>query len=321
MKKLLRNIMIIMLVVFTINTSTFTKAADIPSDITMEPILEYQCHVSNIGWMDWVQNGGEAGTTGQSLDIEAIRIQLKPRYKDLGLHIKYRVHVENTDWMDWVEDGEMAGTTGQSLQVEAIQIMLVDETGNIAKNYELYYNSHIAYEGWENTFAINGEVSGTEGKGLAMEAIQIAAFRVQPDFLKVEGYVQELGWLSPTEALAGTTGRTLSLQGLKLTLPNSVSKYGNHIQYRVYIQNKGWLNWVQDGEVAGLPNSNLPIKAVQVKIIDRNGKISDDYSVSYYGHVSYVGWDTYETRDGGICGNPKSVNNIEALILSLNYKF
>lgn len=320
MKKLLRNIMIIMIVVFTINTSTFAKAADIPSDITMEQILEFQCHVSNIGWMDWIQNGDIGGTQGKALPIEAIRIRLKPRYSALGLHIKYKVHVTNIGWMDWVQDGDIAGTTGRAYSVQAIQMKITDETGNIANEYELYYGSHISELGWEKTSAINGEISGTVGRNLPIEAIQIGVFRVQPDFLKVESYVKKLGWIDPTEAVAGTTGRALPLQGIKLSLPKSISQFGNHIQYRVYLEDQGWTSWVQDGQVAGLPDKNLSIKAVQIKIIDREGKVSNDYSVSYYAHVSDIGWDSNYTRDGGTCGNPNGINNIESLVVSLKYK-
>jgi len=38
--------------------------------------LAYRVHVQNIGWMSWVSNGATAGTTGQSLRIEAIQIRI-----------------------------------------------------------------------------------------------------------------------------------------------------------------------------------------------------------------------------------------------------
>ncbi len=39
----------------------------------------YKAHVANIGWQDWHKDGEEAGTTGQSLPIEAIRILVIPK--------------------------------------------------------------------------------------------------------------------------------------------------------------------------------------------------------------------------------------------------
>ncbi len=42
-----------------------------------EVTVRYQAHVEGIGWMDWVQNGEVAGTTGLSLRMEAIRIEVE----------------------------------------------------------------------------------------------------------------------------------------------------------------------------------------------------------------------------------------------------
>ena len=38
--------------------------------------IMYRVHVQNLGWMDWVENGETAGTTGQSLRLEAIEVKL-----------------------------------------------------------------------------------------------------------------------------------------------------------------------------------------------------------------------------------------------------
>jgi uncharacterized protein YjdB len=87
------------------------------------PSICYQAHVQNIGWQGWVCNGQVAGTTGQSLRMEAIRIVLRnaPRNES----IRYQAHVQNIGWQGWVRDGQVAGTTGRSLRMEAIRIELV----------------------------------------------------------------------------------------------------------------------------------------------------------------------------------------------------
>ncbi|MBS1906825.1 MAG: CotH kinase family protein [Actinobacteria bacterium] len=38
--------------------------------------ISYRVHVATLGWQGWVTNGAQAGTTGQSLGIEAIQIRL-----------------------------------------------------------------------------------------------------------------------------------------------------------------------------------------------------------------------------------------------------
>ena len=84
--------------------------------------IMYQAHVEKIGWQDWKEDGEIAGTTGQYLRAEAIKIKLVNAPE--GAKIKYRAHVEKIGWQDWKYDGEIAGTTGQYLRLEAIKIEL-----------------------------------------------------------------------------------------------------------------------------------------------------------------------------------------------------
>ena len=63
----------------------------------------------------------------------------------------------------------MAGTSGQSKRLEAIRIKL---TGEMAKQYDIYYRVHSQEFGWLG-WAKNGESAGTEGYSYRLEAIQI----------------------------------------------------------------------------------------------------------------------------------------------------
>ena len=80
------------------------------------PGIEYRAHVQDLGWLDWVASGQVAGTTGESRRMEAIQI-VGP--------VQYRAHVQDIGWMDWVNSGETAGTTGQSKRLEAIEIKML----------------------------------------------------------------------------------------------------------------------------------------------------------------------------------------------------
>ena len=131
----------------------------------IEPEISVQSHVQNIGWQDFVSNGGESGTCGQSLRLEAIRIRLA---NVIG-GIEYRTHVQSIGWMDYVSDGGVSGTQGQSLAVEAAEIRL---TGAAAARFDVYYRVHVKDIGWMD-WAKNGESAGTTGFGRQMEAIQI----------------------------------------------------------------------------------------------------------------------------------------------------
>lgn len=93
-----------------------------------ETEVQYQAHVSDIGWQNIVTNGALAGTTGQNKGMEALKLQLS-NARNGG--IEYRAHVRDIGWQDYVSNGQQAGTTGQAKPVEAVSIRL---TGKSRKN-------------------------------------------------------------------------------------------------------------------------------------------------------------------------------------------
>ncbi|WKY42806.1 hypothetical protein Q5O14_08950 [Eubacteriaceae bacterium ES2] len=102
--------------------------------------ISYQVHVQNKGWMDPVDNGQLAGTTGESLQIEAIRISLT-NLEDYDVY--YRGHVQNygnlpqtNDEWGWVKNGETLGTTEESLRLEQIEIKIVKRDSDFKEEEE-----------------------------------------------------------------------------------------------------------------------------------------------------------------------------------------
>ena len=81
--------------------------------------IMYQAHVEKIGWQDWKEDGEIAGTTGQYLRLEAIKIELENMSE---YSVKYKLHVEKIGWQDIANDGETAGTEGKYLRAEALEI-------------------------------------------------------------------------------------------------------------------------------------------------------------------------------------------------------
>lgn len=132
---------------------------------TTGPTVNYQSHVQNIGWQNWANNGATSGTSGQSLRLEAMKIQLA----NIDGGIEYRTHVQNIGWMNWVANGALSGTEGLSYRLEAIDIRL---TGDAADQYDIYYRVHAQNFGWMG-WAKNGASAGTAGYAYRLEAIQI----------------------------------------------------------------------------------------------------------------------------------------------------
>jgi DNA-binding Lrp family transcriptional regulator len=91
--------------------------------------IDTSVHVENKGNLGPFAMGKMAGTQGESLRMESIKLELKNLP---GYTIKYNVHVENQGWLrdqlddsTWFVSGEDAGTKGYGLRLEAIRIKLV----------------------------------------------------------------------------------------------------------------------------------------------------------------------------------------------------
>ncbi len=123
-------------------------------------------YVQNIGFITpSVGNNAIAGTTGQNIQMEGIRLSTPIE----GVDFNYNVHVENLGWMDPVLEGVYAGTMHQNLQIEAIHINL---TGPNSSKYTVQYQVHVQDLGWLN-WVTDGAEAGTTGRNLQMEAIRI----------------------------------------------------------------------------------------------------------------------------------------------------
>ncbi|MGN0470996.1 MAG: hypothetical protein ACI4GV_08805 [Acutalibacteraceae bacterium] len=86
--------------------------------------VQYRVHVQNYGWMDWQSANAYAGTTGQSLRIEAIEIRLTGEIAQ-HYNVEYQSAVQDIGWMSVCRNGETSGTTGQALRLEALRVRLV----------------------------------------------------------------------------------------------------------------------------------------------------------------------------------------------------
>ena len=130
-------------------------------------LVGYQTHVQDYGTQAYVYDGAMAGTEGECKRMESIRMKLP---SSVNSSIQYRSHVQDIGWeKNWASNGSLSGTTGQCKRLEAIQIQL---SGDVAKNYDVYYRVHAQDYGWL-AWAKNGESSGTEGYAKRLEAIEV----------------------------------------------------------------------------------------------------------------------------------------------------
>jgi len=124
-------------------------------------MIDYQAHVQNAGWTEEKTDGETAGTVGEGLRLEGLKI-------DSDYNLEYKAHVENVGWQDWMRRGELAGTEGQGLRMEAFRIQLIDAE----PTKHIWYRVHVENVGWTE-YAIDGAICGSVGQSLRMEAVEI----------------------------------------------------------------------------------------------------------------------------------------------------
>jgi hypothetical protein len=125
-------------------------------------------HVQRKGWVESAGAGRPSGSTGESLRMEAVRIDVPD--KSISGGMEYRSHVQTYGWeKSWSRDGAVSGTEGESKRLEAIQIRL---HGDMAKKYDVYYRVHAQRYGWMG-WARNGQRAGTAGMSLRLESLQV----------------------------------------------------------------------------------------------------------------------------------------------------
>lgn len=84
------------------------------------------------------------------------------------------------------------------------------------------------------------------------------------------------------------------------------------ITYRAHVQSIGWQEWVGDNEIAGTIGKGLRIEAIQIKLLDENGNLSERFLVEYRVHVQSLGWQEW-ISNGETAGTTGRSLRIEAI--------
>ncbi len=284
--------------------------------------VNYSVHAQTYGWMDTVQDGTMAGTSGEAKRLEAIQISLGNA--PVSGSIQYRVHRQTYGWeSDWKSDGATSGTTGEGKRLEAIQIKL---TGQMAEKYDIYYRVHAQSYGWLG-WAKNGESAGTSGMAKRLEAIEIclvakggaAPGDTSNAYVKAsityQTHVQTYGWRgwSFNNLESGTTGLGKRLEAIQIKLVDS--EVSGSVQYRTHVQTYGWQGWVSDGAVSGTSGQGKRLEAIQIQL---TGEMADKYDIYYRVHSQTYGWLDWAKNGekAGTAGLAKRLESIEICLVA-----
>lgn len=93
----------------------------------MSGTIRYKVNLSGTGWLDWKEDGNEAGDAAGTTPLEGIAMELTG---DLGKYYQVLYSVlQDSKWTDWVSDGAEAGAVGVGLHVDGVRISVVKKTG------------------------------------------------------------------------------------------------------------------------------------------------------------------------------------------------
>ena len=285
--------------------------------------VSYIVHCQDYGWEEeWKKDGQTSGTVGESKRLEAIQIKLP---NGVSGSIEYRTHIQDIGWeKNWSKNGEKSGTEGQCKRLEAIQIKL---TGEVEKNYDVYYSVHAENFGWLG-WAKNGEEAGTAGYGYRLEAIKIQLVTKGDKAPELIGTIKEamkarlVGYQTHVQdygtqayvydgAMAGTEGECKRMESIRMKLPSSVN---SSIQYRSHVQDIGWeKNWASNGSLSGTTGQCKRLEAIQIKL---SGDVAKNYDVYYRVHAQDYGWLAW-AKNGESSGTEGYAKRLEAIEVRL----
>ncbi|MBR3834391.1 MAG: hypothetical protein IKJ73_08730, partial [Lachnospiraceae bacterium] len=143
------------------------------------------------------------------------------------------------------------------------------------------YRTHIERIGWEgtadniSTWKQNGAMSGTSGRSLRLEGINIvvapATAGENLDLgIQYTTHCESYGWLpwSADGDMSGTQGESKRLESIKLQLTGEHAQYYD-VYYRVHAESYGWLGWASNGAPAGTAGYSKRLEGIQIVVVKK----------------------------------------------------
>ncbi|WP_332384176.1 hypothetical protein [Pseudolactococcus laudensis] len=269
--------------------------------------INYETHVSQVGWMNQVADGAVSGSTGYHLAVEAIR--LSSGNPSINQAIRYRTHVQDIGWQDWKTSGQIAGTTGQAKRTEAVQISLNQP---VSEYYDIAYRTHIQGIGWQD-WVTTGQVAGTTGQAKRLEALQvklvpkkISQGSTSPSNagFSYRSHIQSFGWLGYVlnQAISGVTGLSMRLEAFEMIYQGKK----DNIQLEGHVEGIGWQT---SSGITGTTGQSKRLEAIKIKF---KNDLSKKYTIQYRVHVQDVGWQAWK-KEGEIAGTTGQAKRLEAI--------
>ena len=138
--------------------------------------------------------------------------------------------------------------------------------------------------------------------------------------VSVSAHVQNIGWMNPVGSgkVAGTTGRGLNLEALKISLEvdgaSSQEQVANALSVEAHVAGIGWQPAVGNGGTAGTTGQASAVEALRVRLSDG---LAARYTVWYRVHSAEFGWLGWarDGADAGSAGYGRAVQAVQVEVL------
>lgn len=279
--------------------------------------LKYKTYINSSGWQDYVNLGEISGTEGKNKSIDVLNIDLVNLTGYNG-DVLYETYNSIDGWTGYKKQSNDSGSIGK--KIEAVRIKVTDK---LEEKYDIYYRTHVQNIGWLG-WTKNGNNSGTIGYFYQVEAIQIKmepknqpidtsskSFYESKNIIECSAHVSNIGWMNYVkEDVCGTTGKSQSVEAIKLKFNNQLS---SSVVYETYVQNLGWQKQVSNDQISGTTGRSKYIEAIKINL---SGYLSNYYDIYYRTHVQNIGWLDW-TKNGQKAGSVGNDTKIEAIQVKL----
>lgn len=129
----------------------------------------------------------------------------------------------------------------------------------------------------------------------------------------VQDYGDTSATFDGTTLKLGTTGQSKRVEAITIYFDNNTG-YSGTLQYRVHVQDIGWMDWVDAGQMAGTSGLAKRLEGIEMRL---TGDLANYYSVQYSVHIQDYGDSQGWVCDGALAGTTGESKRLEEVRVKL----
>ena len=252
--------------------------------------IYYRVHAQTFGWMGWAKNDETAGSAHYSYRLEGLEVVLVPKGEEPPARDDTRTQEAFKDRNEVSKITLNKDTLSIEEGEEETLVATIDPENATDKTLTWTSDNEDSV-----TVDKNGKVKAV-GTGTATVTVKskngkkaTCNVNVLPPIpgVKYTTHVQEVGWQEYVSngTMAGTSGRSLRLEGIKIKLKNV--PYDGGIEYRTHVQDIGWMDFVADDTMSGTSHQSKRLEAIEIRL---TGELANHFDIYYRVHAQNLGW-------------------------------